>query len=101
MFLRVVSAEIILFWKWKMWKISYSFHIMAISYFINWIVATKTIEGGNYSSEETIHGNTVVFRKKGGELAGASIQGRKLFRGGHYLRTEIRGDFKFQGTKSI
>ena len=45
-FPRIVSAETILFWKWKMWKFSYSFRIMAIFYFINWIVATETIEGG-------------------------------------------------------
>ena len=32
---------------------------MAIFYFINWIVAAETIEGGNYSREEPIRGNTV------------------------------------------
>ena len=32
---------------------------MAIFHFINWIVASETIEGGNYSMEETIRGNTV------------------------------------------
>ena len=33
---------------------------MAIFYFINWIVAAETIEGGgDYSREETICGNTV------------------------------------------
>ena len=36
-----------------------SFRIMAIFYFINSIVAAKTIEGGNYSRKETIHLNTV------------------------------------------
>ena len=39
-----------------MWKFSYSFRIMAIFYFINWIVDAETIEGG------------------------------KLFKGGNYLR---------------
>ena len=29
-----------------MWKFSYSFRIIAIFYFINWIVAVETIEGG-------------------------------------------------------
>ena len=48
--------QCILFWKWKMWKFSYSFHIMAFFYFINWIVAVENIEGG------------------------------KLFQGGNYLR---------------
>jgi hypothetical protein len=43
----IVSAETILFWKWKMWKFSYSFRIMAIFYFINWMFAAQTIEGGN------------------------------------------------------
>ena len=52
----IVSVETIFFWKWKMWKFSYSFRIMAIFYFINWIVAAETIEGG------------------------------KLFKGGNYLR---------------
>ena len=32
---------------------------MTIFYFINGIVAAETIEGGNYSREETIRGNTV------------------------------------------
>ena len=51
----LVSAETILFWKYKMWKFSYSFRIVAIFYFINWIVAAETIKGrklfkwGNYS----------------------------------------------------
>ena len=50
----IVSAETILFWKCKIWKFSYSFRIMAIFYFINWIVAAETIKGeklfkgGNY-----------------------------------------------------
>ena len=39
-----VSEETILFWKWKMWKFSYSFRIMAIFCFINWIAAAETIE---------------------------------------------------------
>ena len=47
----IVSAETILFWKWKMWKFSYSFRIMAIFYFINWIVAAETIEGGKLFAE--------------------------------------------------
>ena len=34
---------------------------MAIFHFINWIVATKSIEGGNYSREETICRNTVAW----------------------------------------
>ena len=42
----IVSAETIFSWKWKMWKFSYSFWIMAIFYSINWIVAAETIEGG-------------------------------------------------------
>ena len=46
LFLPKVSKETTLFWKWKMWKFSYSFRIMAIFYFINWIVATETIEEG-------------------------------------------------------
>ena len=54
----IISAETILFWKWKMWKFSYSFNIVAISYFINWIVASETIEGGKYSREETIYRNS-------------------------------------------
>jgi hypothetical protein len=29
-----------------MWKFSYSFRVMAIFYFINWIVAAETIQGG-------------------------------------------------------
>ena len=33
------------FWKWKLWKFSYSFCFMAIFYFINWIVAAETIQG--------------------------------------------------------
>ena len=45
-FSQIVSAETILFWKWKMWKFLYSFRIMAIFFFINWIVATETIQGG-------------------------------------------------------
>ena len=55
-----VSVETILFWKWKIWKFSYSFCIMAIFYF-------QPIEGGNYSSEEeTICGNIVVKLEKYG-----------------------------------
>ena len=45
-FPRIVSAETILFWNWKLCKFSYSFRIMAIFYFINWIVAAETMEGG-------------------------------------------------------
>ena len=33
---------------------------MAIFYFINSIVAMETIEGGNYSREESICGNTEI-----------------------------------------
>ena len=59
-FPHTVYAETILFWKWKMWTFLYSFYIMAIFYFINWIVAAETIKGGEtYSREETICGNTV------------------------------------------
>ena len=54
-FPRIVSAETILFWKWKMWKFSYSFRIMAIFYFINWIGSCRR----NYWRGETIRGNTV------------------------------------------
>ena len=36
---------------------------MAIFYFINLIVAAETIQGGNYSREETIRGNTVFLTK--------------------------------------
>ena len=56
-FWRIVYAETILFWKWKMWKFSYSFHIMAIFYFKNWIVAANLLTGlklfkeGNYLRE--------------------------------------------------
>ena len=45
-FPHIVSAKTILFWKKKCENFSYSFHIMAFFYFVNWIVATKTIEGG-------------------------------------------------------
>ena len=58
-FSQTVSAETITFWKWKIWKFIHSFRIMAIFYFINLIVATETIEWGNYWREETIRGNTV------------------------------------------
>ena len=46
-----------------MWKFSYSFLIMAIFYFINWIVAAENIEGwkllkgGNYSRKYGIMKN--------------------------------------------
>ena len=43
-FPQIVSAGTILFWKWKKWKFEYSFPIMAIFYFINWIVAVEIIE---------------------------------------------------------
>ena len=39
---------------------------MTIFYFINWIVASETIQGGNYSREETIRGSTVF---KGGNYS--------------------------------
>ena len=48
-FPRIVEA--ILFWKWKMWKFSYSFRFMAFFYFINWIVAAETIEGRKLFAE--------------------------------------------------
>ena len=60
-FPRIVSVETILFWKWNMWKFSYSFRIMTIFYFINWIVAAEIIEGGklfkggNYSRKYGIY----------------------------------------------
>ena len=38
-FPRILFVETILFWKWKMWKFSYSFRILAIFYFTSWIVA--------------------------------------------------------------
>ena len=43
-----------------MCNFSYSFHVMAIFHFINWIVSAETIKGGNYSREENICGNTVL-----------------------------------------
>ena len=46
-FPRIISAETIIFWKWKTWKFLYSFRIMAIFYFINWIVAEK-FRGGRF-----------------------------------------------------
>ena len=46
-FPQIVSVETILFWKWKMWKFSDSFWIIAIFHFINWIVSAGTVEGGN------------------------------------------------------
>ena len=58
----IVSAETILFWKWKMWKFSYSFCIMAIFYFINWIVAEETIEGGKLFTEIRY---TFIYLRKG------------------------------------
>ena len=57
----IVSLETTVFWKWRMWKFSYSFCIMAIFYFINQIVATETIQrgklfkGGNYLRKYGIH----------------------------------------------
>ena len=62
-FSRIVSVETILFWKWKMRKFLFSFRVMAIFYFINWTAATETIQGGNYSREETIRGNMVDIFK--------------------------------------
>ena len=54
-FLRIVSAKTIIFRKWIMWKFSYtylpSFRIMAVFYFINWIVAAETIEGRKLFAE--------------------------------------------------
>ena len=53
-----------------MWKFSYSFRIMAVFYFINWIVAAETIEGGklfkggNYSWKYGIAKKTQSFRQK-------------------------------------
>ena len=60
-FPRIVSTETIIFWKWNMWKLSYRFRIITILYFINWIVAAETIQGGE------------------------TIQGRKLFAEIRYL----------------
>ena len=45
-FPRIVFRGNYSFLKCKMWKFSYSFPIMAIFYFVNWIVATETIKGG-------------------------------------------------------
>ena len=39
-----------------MWKFSHSFRIMAIFYFINWIIAAETIEGEKLLKGETIEG---------------------------------------------
>ena len=53
------------FWSRKCGNFSNSFRNMAIFYFINWIDATETIEGGkvfkggNYLREEAFSGNTV------------------------------------------
>ena len=47
--------------KVKYWKFSYHFCIMAILSFMNWIVAAKTIEGGNYSREKTICGTVCIW----------------------------------------
>ena len=67
----IVSAETILFWKCKIWKFSYSFRIMAIFYFINWIVASETIKGGklfkgeNYSRKYGMLGICYMVFKRG------------------------------------
>ena len=45
------AEETILFWKWKMWKFSYNCRILAFFYFINWIVATETIQGRKLFAE--------------------------------------------------
>ena len=55
--------KLFFFCNWKIWKYLYSFRIVAIFYFINWIVAAETIEGKNYWREETICGNTVIQKK--------------------------------------
>ena len=49
-----VSAETILFWKWKMWKFSYSFHIMAdfVKHF--WDNAFENFEGKFHETFWTI-----------------------------------------------
>ena len=54
-FPRIVSAETILFWKWNMWKFSYTYLVsilMAIFYFI---LAAETIEGEKYSRNYGMH----------------------------------------------
>ena len=54
LFWRVISAETILFWKWKMWKFSYSFHIMAdfVKHF--WDNAFENFEGKFHETFWTI-----------------------------------------------
>ena len=38
--------KLFFFQKWRTCKFSYTFRIMAIFYFINWVVAAENIEGG-------------------------------------------------------
>ena len=57
----IVSAETSLLWKWKMWKFSYSFCVTVIFYFINWIVAAETIEGGKLFAEIHFQTHTYVI----------------------------------------
>ena len=49
-----------------MWKFSYSFRIMAIFYFINWIVATETIEGGKTICVNTVCRISILIRFRPG-----------------------------------
>ena len=72
-FPRIVSAETILFWKWKMWKFSFSFCIIAILYFINWIVAAETIQGGK------LFKGGVYSRKYGSWIQTHTIKGKHLY----------------------
>ena len=66
------------FREWNMWKFSF---IMAIYYFINWIVGVETIERGkpfkgeNYSREETICGNTVFNNRENVTRKVSSVKG--------------------------
>ena len=55
-FSRIVSTETILFWKWKVWKFSYSFRIIYGNFLLHKLNSCR----GNYSREETVCGNTVV-----------------------------------------
>ena len=57
-----VSAETIRFWKWKMWKFSYSFRIMAIFYFLNWIVAVHSMLRLDATTKKRYDGKLFKFK---------------------------------------
>ena len=62
-----VPRKLFFIWKWKMWKFSYSFHIMF--YFINWIVAAESIElffkvNTTVEDENIPNKNLTALRKK-------------------------------------